>query len=322
MVTVQHQTAKRLLKVIASAQRNGDTLTYTKAAKKVGRDPKKNARMIGGVCDLLDAAAAYAGIPLLALKIVRHESGDVNRAAFTGKSPLSKHRDAILNRSKRHQFTDSDFSAISRALEKLSDKGLSRVTAWRHVYNETDRSWLLSRIAGMGRKLQQIDPEHATNPPAMNDGYVPSRAVGSMFGKRTAMYEDGPCNLYLMRWTGPSQHVLGSSFGEVSLLSVIKVGYSNSPRDRCRGLNASLPPASQIRWSLEMQSRLFANVEQAKRAEKALKDRFARKFLSLGNEYYLGELKALREDFLGFTKRCEISARGGVMKGARASDKV
>src|ERR1700730_16510363 len=120
MSTVQHVEARKLLEVIASAVATHRVLTYRSAAKALGRDPANNSRMVAQVCDLLDAAAALAGTPLLALVMVRELSGEINRKAWTGKETKPGRREAIMNRSLSHRFTADDFRAISEALERLS----------------------------------------------------------------------------------------------------------------------------------------------------------------------------------------------------------
>lgn len=63
---------QKLLRLISSAWANGDSLTYRKAAEAMGRVPPQNhSRAIAQMCNLLDAAACLAGVPLLALVAVR-----------------------------------------------------------------------------------------------------------------------------------------------------------------------------------------------------------------------------------------------------------
>lgn len=137
MSTIQHQVAREILPKIISATKSFQLLTYGSVAKMVGRDPDKNARMIAQVCDLLDAAAAYAGRPLLALSVVREKSGNVNRKAWSDTT----FRNQIIRRSQEHQFTDSDFDAISKSLAKLDGRG--NKTAWDFVYSLVSRDELI-----------------------------------------------------------------------------------------------------------------------------------------------------------------------------------
>jgi hypothetical protein len=65
--------AKRLLPILAAAATSHQRLNYQMAAEELGR-PKNNARTVAQVCDLLDAAAALANVPLLALTTVLDSS--------------------------------------------------------------------------------------------------------------------------------------------------------------------------------------------------------------------------------------------------------
>jgi hypothetical protein len=57
--TIQHDEARKLLPIIASATRSHRLLNYQTVAAELGR-PKDNAWMVAQVCDLLDSAAALA----------------------------------------------------------------------------------------------------------------------------------------------------------------------------------------------------------------------------------------------------------------------
>jgi HNH endonuclease len=128
MSTIQHQAARKLLEVIQSAETEQQgPLNYKKAAKALGRDPEKNAKMVAQVCDLLDAAAALADVPLLALVKVRELSGEINHKAFADV----ENRQAIIDRSLNHNFSAADFARISEALRKLDGKG--NRAAWQFV---------------------------------------------------------------------------------------------------------------------------------------------------------------------------------------------
>jgi 5-methylcytosine-specific restriction endonuclease McrA len=128
MSKIQHQTAHRLLPILAKVVLDGEPPpSYTEAARLLGRDPKRNARMVAQVCDLLDAAAACAGVPLLALITVREKSGEINRKAWVSGVPVGLRGD-IISRSERHRFTTKDFAAIRQALTSL--EGLGNRAAW------------------------------------------------------------------------------------------------------------------------------------------------------------------------------------------------
>jgi hypothetical protein len=144
MITIQHAEAQKLLPIIASAAATHKLLTYKTAAKELGRDPKTNSRMVAQVCDLLDAAAAYAGVPLVALITVRELSGDINRKAWTGNG--SGYREAIIERSLRHKFNKDDFLAIFEALRIFDGK--SNRAAWKFVRDTIPSEQLYRSLTG------------------------------------------------------------------------------------------------------------------------------------------------------------------------------
>jgi hypothetical protein len=143
MATVQHWTARELLPLIMTAAVTNTPLTYGKAAEMLGR-PKNNARMVAQTCDLLDAAAAYAGIPLLALVTVREKGMGINRKAWADRGPELRRK--IINTSLARKFDRDDFQAISTALEELSGK--SNREAWKFILDTLTKEELFRRIAG------------------------------------------------------------------------------------------------------------------------------------------------------------------------------
>lgn len=129
MADIQHQDARKLLDII-SALENGNRLTYWEAARRMGRvPPGKHSRAVAQMCDLLDAAACVAGVPLLALVAVREKSEEINPKAW--KNEYGPLRDAIIKRSLDHQFRREDFEAISSALDDLGERGNTK--AWAYV---------------------------------------------------------------------------------------------------------------------------------------------------------------------------------------------
>ncbi len=130
MASIQHDDARKLLELIRSAIRQGDKLTYWEAARRMGRlPPQDHARTVAQMCDLLDAAACLAGVPLLALVEVREKSGEINPMAW--KKEFGPRRDAIIRRSKDHNFVGRDFDAISDAITDLGDRG--NIKAWKFL---------------------------------------------------------------------------------------------------------------------------------------------------------------------------------------------
>lgn len=141
---IQHAGAKELLSIIARMGAHSGKLTYTSAAKMmVGSDYEKHSRAVAQMCDLLDAAACLAGVPLLALIAVRAKDGEINPKAWTRE--YSAARSAIIDRSRSHRFSRGDFEAIGRALFNL--KGLGNRKAWGFV-KRTYGDLLYRRLIG------------------------------------------------------------------------------------------------------------------------------------------------------------------------------
>ena len=134
MSAIQHTEAKKLLALLRQTFGSKDPLTYESAADALGRNPKTNARMTAQVCDLLDAAAFLAGVPLLALIAVREASGEINRKAWTGEGITPQQREQIIERSAGHIFSDHDFVLIAESLKALKGKG--NRAAWHFALNK------------------------------------------------------------------------------------------------------------------------------------------------------------------------------------------
>jgi hypothetical protein len=187
MSKTQHAEARRLLQLIIRAAKSERQLTYAGAALELGRDPKKNARMIAQVCDLLDAAAAFARVPLLALIVVREASGEVNRNAWR----TSEHRDAIIAHSSDYEFTNQDFSAIRRSLAALD--GLGNRAAWKWVRSRIPRDQLLASLTGLSLSAMsdaiddigsdRVEPAHVSSMHYPRDPRVRSKVLERAAGK-------------------------------------------------------------------------------------------------------------------------------------------
>ena len=118
-------------------------LTYQTAAKKLGRTVD-HARAIAQVCDLLDAAAALARVPLLALVAVRVSSGAINPKAWVKDTPPGV-RESIIRRSLDHTFTDDDYAAIEKSLNELKDYG--NRAAWVEVKRRIPSDQLYQQLS-------------------------------------------------------------------------------------------------------------------------------------------------------------------------------
>ncbi|EJN16287.1 hypothetical protein PMI42_00122 [Bradyrhizobium sp. YR681] len=145
-MTKQYETARQLLPVVVSAAASHQFLTYQTAAESVGR-PRNHARAIAQVCNLLDAAAALAEVPLLALVTVLDTNNKINPNAWTADFIEPGIREGIIKRSLGHTFTNADFEAIALALEQLKDK--SGESAWKHLGVLMPSAERRRRLAGM-----------------------------------------------------------------------------------------------------------------------------------------------------------------------------
>jgi len=132
MSLIQHRDAIKVLALIRASAPGSPLLTYQSVAAKLGRDPKNSARAIAQVCDLLDAAAAHAEVPALALAMVRNANEEINPNAWKRDTPPAL-RQSIIQRALTHRFADADFAAIERALEDPA--GLGNRAAWKKVFS-------------------------------------------------------------------------------------------------------------------------------------------------------------------------------------------
>ena len=130
MSAVQHLEARKVLPIIRTAEAEHRLLTYQTLAAELDRDPTKHARAMAQTCDLLDAAAAQAGVPLLALVAVRNAAGEINPNAWKKNTPPGV-RDAVIDRSLAYRFSSADFDAIEHGLAAL--QGFGNRAAWLKV---------------------------------------------------------------------------------------------------------------------------------------------------------------------------------------------
>jgi hypothetical protein len=157
MATIQHSIAEKLLPMIMQAATTGEHFTYAEAAERLGR-PRDHARAIAQVCDLLDAAAAYGGAPLLALVTVLESSGQVNTNAWVKEG--WDWRDEVIARSQSYKFDIDDFRAIQAGLQRLGER--SNRAAWRFVREHISENELRRRIGkpiteGTGTRPYPLD---------------------------------------------------------------------------------------------------------------------------------------------------------------------
>ena len=106
--------------------------------------PQDHAKAVAQMCDLLDAAACLAGVPLLALVAVREMSGEINPKAW--KKEYGPRRDAIITRSLSYVFAQKDFTAIRSAINDLGGRGNTK--AWQYLQTVYPDDLLFRRLIG------------------------------------------------------------------------------------------------------------------------------------------------------------------------------
>jgi hypothetical protein len=162
MSNIQHEEARLVLSMIKEAVARGETLTYSQVAVKLGRNPRKEGRAVAAFCDLLDAAAALAGVPSLALVAVRENgSRKINERAWRGRDVPAWLREEIIARALRHMFVDSDFHAIEKALERLASFG--NKLAWAYVRKTYPGASLHQRLVVGNLERSPSDPNGPDN---------------------------------------------------------------------------------------------------------------------------------------------------------------
>jgi hypothetical protein len=114
MSEIQHAGARKLLGIIARTGAHSGELTYRTAAKMmVANDYEKHSRAVAQMCDLLDAAACLAGVPLLALVAV---------VLKMGKLTQRHGRKSIGLRELQLSNGLSDISSVDRILKRLGKR--------------------------------------------------------------------------------------------------------------------------------------------------------------------------------------------------------
>lgn len=103
---------------------------------------------------------------------------------------------------------------------------------------------------------------------------------------------------------------------EHSNKALIKVGRSNSPKDRLNQVNVGFPEQSAVKWTLKAFQK-FPSAQIAHQFEDELKSYFSSKFSSQGGEFYTGDAKALEAEFNSFcySRLPKISGAPGKAKG-------
>jgi hypothetical protein len=128
--------------------------------------------------------------------------------------------------------------------------------------------------------------------------FIPSRGLTPTFGSRESEYEDGDHFLYILNAEGDIAALLGRSYEEIAKRTLVKIGYSREPDRRCAEHNSTLPPAGRFKWKVHCKSKAYINGQDAKLAEDFFKTALASQFESLGGEFFLGDLEAIRNTLI------------------------
>src|ERR1700682_767383 len=115
---IHNGDAEKTLEIIIKECRKPPELTYKSLCVELKRDPDKNCRAVGQVCDKLDAVSVLAGVPLMALAFVRNEARDINPRAFCG---FAKER--FVAHALEYNFNQTDFDKMQRCLQEHSEIG-------------------------------------------------------------------------------------------------------------------------------------------------------------------------------------------------------
>ncbi|WP_246725568.1 HNH endonuclease signature motif containing protein [Beijerinckia sp. L45] len=147
----QHALATRLLPLVREARFAGKKLNFKDVAVKLGRDPKRDIRVVAAACDMLDGAAAWAKVPLLALTTVMNTAGKVNPSAFDNDEIQRLYRDDIIRRSWDHNFTSAEYEAIATHLSRHASS--SRISIWESLFGPKDAADRKEKEEGVFRLL-------------------------------------------------------------------------------------------------------------------------------------------------------------------------
>jgi hypothetical protein len=143
MSHIQHELAQQVLELIGVEPSARRLFTYQSLSAELKREPSTDGRAMAQVCNLLDAAAALAGVPLYALVRVRNSKGYINPMAWRREVP-DWVRTAVIRCSEAHEFSDGDVASIENALVQL--RGLGNRAAWKTVNEALGRDEVLWRI--------------------------------------------------------------------------------------------------------------------------------------------------------------------------------
>jgi hypothetical protein len=154
MSRIQHRLGRQMLQVIGNEPSERRLFTYQSLSHELGRQPLTDGRAMAQVCDLLDAAAAVAGVPLYALVRVRNAKGQINPMAWRKGVP-GWVRPAVIRRSEHHEFSDADIASIGSGLQQLD--GLGNRAAWRSLSERLGSEEVWRRVTQPAQRADSRD---------------------------------------------------------------------------------------------------------------------------------------------------------------------
>jgi hypothetical protein len=136
----QHVDAIALIRVIGARISNGDAspiIGYKAAAELIDRDGGTDARYMGQVCSLCDAASFVAGWPMLALHFVRKPDGEINEASFSGW--WARWKPAIINAATSHKWEAHQIEDLIRAISGSLVPSSAAAAVWEEFRSRGER---------------------------------------------------------------------------------------------------------------------------------------------------------------------------------------
>lgn len=254
---------------------------------------------------------------LVAIYVTKHRGLKDERGKVLGVLEVSHER------GDAQQFISGDLWARNQEDPTARGKwlyALRATRAWRIIPEEwrlvddllpqTYASAHALRIGGAGvpvnpdetERILRLEVEEASvfgvhrsvDPTIMplHSALAPSRAVPAATAPYWVGETDGPKHLYILKLAGDVPAYLGRRASAVEDMSIIKVGFSKSPRTRRHQIQRAYPEGA-FQWEVLLPTAPaarapYANADVATAGEKAMKARLVRENAEcLGGEFFL-----------------------------------
>ncbi len=136
----QHTDAIALIRAIGARIAAGNRepiVGYKAAAVLIGRNAANDARYMGQVCSLCDAAAFFAGWPMLTLHFVRKPDGQINEQSFTDW--WSRWKPSLIETAMSHEWQPSQIGDLVNAIASGLVPGEAATTIWQGIRERGER---------------------------------------------------------------------------------------------------------------------------------------------------------------------------------------